>query len=174
MNFKISLRLRLWLKPISGYLHNQWEKLIGYLEDGRLVMDNNLAENTIRPFVIGRKTGCLATPSKGLKPPPISTPSSKRPKPMVSNPTPTCAESLQNYPRHNLLRKSKLYCRGILKTSSFNPSVQLCGSFCAYFKCITIYIHTNLPITPLTLCNEIRIFIYISFRYTLYLDTALG
>jgi hypothetical protein len=38
-----------------NYLHNEWPKLIRYLEDGRLEIDNNLAENAIRPFVLGRK-----------------------------------------------------------------------------------------------------------------------
>jgi len=37
------------------YLHNQWPKLIRYLDDGRLRIDNNLVENAIRPFVVGRK-----------------------------------------------------------------------------------------------------------------------
>jgi len=37
------------------YLHNGWHKLIRYLDDGRLEIDNNAAENAIRPFVIGRK-----------------------------------------------------------------------------------------------------------------------
>ena len=37
------------------YLHNQWPKLIRYLEDGRLSIDNNAVENAIRPFVLGRK-----------------------------------------------------------------------------------------------------------------------
>jgi transposase len=39
-----------------NYLNNEWDKLIRYLDDGRLNIDNNLAENAIRPFVIG-KTG---------------------------------------------------------------------------------------------------------------------
>jgi transposase len=37
-----------------GYLHSQWQRLIRYLDDGRLEIDNNLIENAIRPFVIGR------------------------------------------------------------------------------------------------------------------------
>lgn len=37
------------------YTHKQWSKLIVYTDDGRLRIDNNLVENTIRPFVIGRK-----------------------------------------------------------------------------------------------------------------------
>ena len=38
-----------------NYLNNQWPRLIRYLDDGRLRIDNNLVENAIRPFVIGRK-----------------------------------------------------------------------------------------------------------------------
>ena len=37
------------------YLHGQWPKLVRFLEDGRIPLDNNPAENAIRPFVIGRK-----------------------------------------------------------------------------------------------------------------------
>lgn len=37
------------------YALNQWDRLVGYLADGRLSPDNNAAENAIRPFVIGRK-----------------------------------------------------------------------------------------------------------------------
>jgi len=41
-------------KAISYTLTN-WKKLIIYLEDGRLRPDNNLVENAIRPYVVGRK-----------------------------------------------------------------------------------------------------------------------
>lgn len=37
------------------YLNNQWEKLIVYCSNGELSISNILAENAIRPFVIGRK-----------------------------------------------------------------------------------------------------------------------
>ncbi len=37
------------------YTLNQWSVLITFLEDGHLEIDNNLAENAIRPFVVGRK-----------------------------------------------------------------------------------------------------------------------
>ena len=37
------------------YALKQWERLERYTEDGRLRPDNNLAENAIRPFVVGRK-----------------------------------------------------------------------------------------------------------------------
>ncbi len=38
-----------------GYVDEQWERLTRYLDDGRLEIDNNLTENAIRPFVVGRK-----------------------------------------------------------------------------------------------------------------------
>ena len=38
-----------------NYLHNEWDRLVRYLDDGRLEIDNNGAENAIRPFVLGRK-----------------------------------------------------------------------------------------------------------------------
>ncbi|GAW87528.1 hypothetical protein bplSymb_SCF09901P001 [Bathymodiolus platifrons methanotrophic gill symbiont] len=41
------------------YTINQWDSLVRYIEDGNLQVDNNAAERHIKPFVIGRKTGCL-------------------------------------------------------------------------------------------------------------------
>ena len=37
------------------YLSSQWPKLVRYVEDGRYPIDNNPCENSIRPFVVGRK-----------------------------------------------------------------------------------------------------------------------
>ncbi len=37
------------------YLSHRWKYLIRYLEDGRLEIDNNLVENAIRPFCLGRR-----------------------------------------------------------------------------------------------------------------------
>jgi len=50
-----------------GYLNNQFAKLRVYLEDGRLNIDNNGAENHIRPMVLGRKNWLFATSVKGAK-----------------------------------------------------------------------------------------------------------
>lgn len=50
-----------------GYLHNQWPKLIGYIENGHYPIDNNAAENAIRPFVIGRKNWLFANSVGGAK-----------------------------------------------------------------------------------------------------------
>lgn len=38
-----------------SYALNQWEKLRVFLSDGRVQIDNNLVENTIRPSAIGKK-----------------------------------------------------------------------------------------------------------------------
>ena len=37
------------------YLNNNWSRLILFLTDGTIPLDNNAAENAIRPFVVGRK-----------------------------------------------------------------------------------------------------------------------
>jgi hypothetical protein len=50
-----------------NYLHNEWDKLIRYLDDGRLEIDNNRAENAIRPFVIGRKNWLFSDSVRGVK-----------------------------------------------------------------------------------------------------------
>ena len=47
------------------YLHHQWPKLIGYLDDGRLAIDNNACERAIRPFVIGRRNWLFADTPNG-------------------------------------------------------------------------------------------------------------
>ncbi|GAE33003.1 mobile element protein [Halalkalibacter hemicellulosilyticusJCM 9152] len=49
------------------YCRNQWEKLEAYLEDGRLEIDNNRSERSIKPFVIGRKNWIFANTPKGAK-----------------------------------------------------------------------------------------------------------
>jgi len=49
------------LKRLLTYLDEQWERLTRYLDDGRLAIDNNLTENAIRPFVVGRKNWLCVT-----------------------------------------------------------------------------------------------------------------
>jgi len=49
------------------YLHHEWPRLIRYLDDGRLEIDNNAAENAIRPFVIGRKNWLFSDSVRGVK-----------------------------------------------------------------------------------------------------------
>lgn len=49
------------------YLRREWGKLIRYLDDGRIEIDNNGAENAIRPFVVGRKNWLFSASVKGVK-----------------------------------------------------------------------------------------------------------
>ncbi|SFU00909.1 IS66 family transposase, partial [Halomonas saccharevitans] len=46
------------------YLDGQWQRLTRFLDDGLIPLDNNAAENAIRPFVVGRKNWLFSqTPS---------------------------------------------------------------------------------------------------------------
>jgi len=73
-------KLRLWLEksvpqvpPQSAigkalmYLNNQWPHLIAYLGNGEYPIDNNRAENVIRPFVIGRKNWLFSKSQAGVR-----------------------------------------------------------------------------------------------------------
>lgn len=69
-----------WLKiqeknvlPKSGfgkaiqYCLNQWDKLVAFLEDGRLEIDNNRSERAIKPVVIGRKNWLFSNTPRGAR-----------------------------------------------------------------------------------------------------------
>lgn len=73
-------KLKVWLdKRLPGalpssaigkallYLHNQWSRLIIYVQHGDYPIDNNAAENAVRPFVIGRKNWLFSTSQRGAK-----------------------------------------------------------------------------------------------------------
>lgn len=73
-------KIRVWLdktlhstlpKGLLGkalaYLDKNWDKLTVYTEDGRLNIDNNPAENAIRPFVVGRKNWLFSATVPGAK-----------------------------------------------------------------------------------------------------------
>ncbi|MBX3670302.1 MAG: IS66 family transposase [Rhodocyclaceae bacterium] len=74
----ILAQLRSWLDAVSPgvppqtvlgralrYMHDFWSKLVRYTERGDLPIDNNPAENAIRPFVIGRKNWLFADTPAG-------------------------------------------------------------------------------------------------------------
>lgn len=57
-----------------NYLHNQWPKLVRYVENGAWPICNNVCENAIRPFVVGRNYPRFAimegsTRAAGRRPP---------------------------------------------------------------------------------------------------------
>jgi transposase len=49
------------------YCLGQWDKLTAFLQDGRLELDNNRSERSIKPFVIGRKNWLFANTPRGAK-----------------------------------------------------------------------------------------------------------
>ncbi|MDD2605981.1 MAG: IS66 family transposase [Desulfobacterales bacterium] len=72
--FKVWLDAKVLVTPPKGllgkavaYTLNNWQRLIVYLQDGRLRPDNNLAENAIRPFVVGRKNWLFAGNPDGAR-----------------------------------------------------------------------------------------------------------
>ena len=50
-----------------GYLNKNWAKLTVYTQAGYLNIDNNPAENAIRPFVIGRKNWLFSDTPQGAR-----------------------------------------------------------------------------------------------------------
>jgi len=49
------------------YCLNQWKKLIVFLQDGRIEIDNNRSERSIKPFVVGRKNWLFCFTPRGAK-----------------------------------------------------------------------------------------------------------
>lgn len=47
------------------YMHDRWQQLTNFLLDGALEIDNNGAENQIRPFAIGRKNWLFSGSPRG-------------------------------------------------------------------------------------------------------------
>jgi hypothetical protein len=56
-----------YIAKAIGYCLNQWDKLIRYIEDGNLRIDNNDAERSIKPFVVGRKNWLFSNTEGGAK-----------------------------------------------------------------------------------------------------------
>jgi hypothetical protein len=50
-----------------NYPINQWPKLVAYLENGQIRIDNNDCERAIKPFVIGRKNWLFSNSEKGAQ-----------------------------------------------------------------------------------------------------------
>lgn len=53
------------LKDGLVYMHDRWNELTNYLTNGSLEIDNNGAENQIRPFALGRKNWLAAGSPRG-------------------------------------------------------------------------------------------------------------
>jgi transposase len=49
------------------YMQTRWDQLTAFLKHGMLEIDNNMAENAIRPFALGRKNWLFAATPCGAK-----------------------------------------------------------------------------------------------------------
>ena len=74
LNFKERLEHKLLLAPPSSaiaaaikYTLNQWRKLMGYLKDPRLEIDNNASERAMKDFAIGRKNWMFSNSTDGAE-----------------------------------------------------------------------------------------------------------
>nr|WP_253820341.1 transposase [Vibrio sp. FE10] len=50
-----------------SYSLNQWSKLVRVIDDGRLSMDNNRAERSVRPFTVGRNNWLFSNTHNGAR-----------------------------------------------------------------------------------------------------------
>ncbi len=50
-----------------GYVSKHWKHLTRFVEDGRLEIDNNLIENAIRPFALGRRNWLFSDTIQGAE-----------------------------------------------------------------------------------------------------------
>jgi len=55
------------LGKAMAYCIPRWDNLMNYLKDGSLEIDNNLAENAIRPIALGRKNYLFAGSARGAE-----------------------------------------------------------------------------------------------------------
>jgi len=60
---QLSTKFRLEEK--LGYIHRNWDGLQVFLTDGRVEMDTNPVENTIRPITLNRKNALFAGQDEG-------------------------------------------------------------------------------------------------------------
>ncbi len=72
--FKGWLEARVGSTPPKGllgtamnYTLKQWKRLVVYVDDPNVGLDNNPAENAIRPFAVGRKNWLFAGSPAGAK-----------------------------------------------------------------------------------------------------------
>ena len=83
-----------------GYTLEFWNRLKVYLQDGRLEIDNNLIENTIRPVALGRKNFMFAGSHEGAKRTAIMYTMLGTCKAREANPTQWMTELLSKLPDH--------------------------------------------------------------------------
>jgi hypothetical protein len=105
-----------------NYLRNEWDKLIRYLDDGRLEIDNNDAENAIRPFVLGRKNWLFSASVKGVQASANLYSLIETARGTGWSPMPISSTCSRNCRRRKRLRLSRRCCRAISLKISLTAS----------------------------------------------------
>ena len=62
-----AVTLKSKLGQALGYLDGQWPRLTVFLDHGEVEMTNNVAENAIRPFAVGRKNWLFSDTQAGAR-----------------------------------------------------------------------------------------------------------
>jgi len=66
LEHQLKVSKELLLGKAIGYTLNQWDRLIKYVDNSVIGLDNNMAENAIRPFVVGRKNWLFSDSVSGV------------------------------------------------------------------------------------------------------------
>lgn len=90
------------------YCLNQWNKLEAFMLDGRLEIDNNRAERSIKPFVIGRKAWLFANTPRGAQASAITYSMMETAKENGLNPLPYLSYLFEQLPNLHINDKSAL------------------------------------------------------------------
>jgi transposase len=117
-----------------NYLHNGWDKLTRYLDDGRLEIDNNLCENAVRPFVIGRKAWLFSDSVAGVNASANLYSLLETAKSHGLEPYAIYARSSRNCLARRQLTLSKRCCRAISASKTLIRIEQGCGLRIAYYR----------------------------------------
>jgi transposase len=66
LTYQLRVSKELLLGKAINYTLNQWERLIQFVDNSVIGLDNNLIENAIRPFAIGRKNWMFSNSVRGV------------------------------------------------------------------------------------------------------------
>ncbi len=106
------------------YTLDNWSKLTVFLDHGEVPLDTNRAENAIRPFVIGGKTGSSPTPPTAQPPARISTLSWKQQRPTDWSLTVISRICSPNYPKPPRSPTSRHCCLGTCGSRWLTKSIR--------------------------------------------------
>jgi transposase len=117
------------------YILNDWKQLTVYLEDGRIPIDNNLTENCIRPFVIGKKNWLFSACPAGARASAF----------MYSQMETSKANGIEPYWYVNYMLEMLPYCKNEQDYQKILPNNVTVEQVAGYFKIDPIFVRYRLP-----------------------------